>query len=223
MHHSTPFIYLHFLFFSALALPTTDTLPTNIIHRRCGTVGQFYNPTPADWQKYNVDVWLSSWIITHQSDISKNTAGFAGAFGQWTLGNPDWSCRDEGSTSNCDTDTVCDNRVLNDKGKDIRPAYYVLEGVSHLHTYFMNLGASLEVSAIAAALSKDSWALTFYNDKDVQSTTALKEILNAVGTIIGIGAAFAGLSGPIEGAVAGAGAALYGGAVGAATPLIGQQ
>ena len=114
--------------------------------------------------------------------------------GLWALGNPDWTCRDDGSDSNCDFDP-CDNRVLNDKGDEIREAYYVLESITRLHSYFTGLSEAFEVSAIFAALSKDSWATTFYKDKDVKSVNILKEILNAVGAVIGIGSAFAGLAG----------------------------
>jgi len=205
-----------------LALPTTDTSPALNVHRRCGTVSQFYGQTPADWQKNNVDQWLSGWVTNHSSDISSNTNGFAGAFGQWAIGNPDWSCRDDGSPSDCDFD-LCDNRVLNDKGKDIRPAYYVLESVNRLHSYFNGLSQAFEVSAIAAALKKDSWATTFYKDKDDKSAVVLKEMLNLMSTIVGVGASFAGLAGGGAGAAGGALSAIVGGAVGAAGPLVGTQ
>ena len=51
----------------------------------------------------------------------------------------------------------------------------------------------------------------------------LKEVLNAVQTIVGIGAAFAGLGGAAAGAAGGAASALFAGGVGAASPLLGQQ
>ena len=60
----------------------------------------------------------------------------------------------------------------------------------------MRLREAFAVSAIGAALSKDSWATTFYKDKDDKSVTALKEIFNVLSTVVGIGAAFAGLAGP---------------------------
>lgn len=222
MHHPLSFACLALLFSSASALPTTETSTALGLHRRCGTVSQFYGQTEADWQTYNTDSWLSTWVSNHTSDIQANSQGFAGAFGQWAIGNPDWSCRDDGSPSDCDLDP-CDNRVLNDKGNDIRPAYYVAESVNRLHSYFIGLSQSFEVSAIAAALSKDSWALTFYKDKDDKSATVLKEILNLVATIVGIGASFAGLIDPVVGAMAGAASAMVGGSYGAASPLIAQQ
>lgn len=112
---------------------------------------------------------------------------------------------------------------MNDKGGDIREAYYVLESITRLHSYFTGLSEAFEVSAIFAALSKDSWVTTFYKDKDVKSVGILREILNAVSAIVGIGSAFAGLAGSGAGAAGSALSALFTGGVGAATPLIGQQ
>ncbi|KAI4166226.1 MAG: hypothetical protein LQ342_000112 [Letrouitia transgressa] len=192
------------------------------LRRRCGPVSQYYNQKKTDWQQYGLDVWLDNWMIAHAGDIQTNSWGFAGAFGQWALGNPDWSCRDDGSDSDCDFN-ACDSRVLNRKKNETRQAYYVLESTNRLHAYFQGLSEAFSTAAIASALSKDEWALTFYKDKDDKSVTALKEILNAATTVVGIGTAFAGLAGPEAGAAASAGNALFAGLVGAATPLIGQH
>jgi hypothetical protein len=154
--------------------------------------------------------------------MSNSSAGFAGAFGQWAMGNPDWSCRDDGSDSDCDLQ-LCDNRVLNDRGDDIRSTYYVLESVNRLHTYFTGIGEAFTTTALGAALSKDSWATTFYKDKDDKSVGALKQVLTLVTTIVGVGASFAGLGGAAAGAVAGAGNALTNGAVGAANSVMPDQ
>ena len=229
---------------SVIALPAISEITKDVGHARiqprCGPVSSFYGQTPQDWVSNNLDTWLNTWITTNQANITANEYGFAGAFGQWAQGDPDWSCRDDGSSSDCDFDP-CDNRVLNDKGDQVREAYYVLEAVNKLHSYFTGLSQAFEVSSIFAALSKDEWAETFYKDKDDKSVTVLKEILNAVATVIGIGAAFAGLGGTAiaaaagaaaegaaaagAGASAGAGAAssLFGGGVSAAGAVIGQQ
>ena len=209
------------------ALPAVDVeVIREVVHRgihpRCGPVSAYYGQTSSDWVSNNLDSWLNDWWSAHQANITAGGSGFAGVWGLWALGNPDWTCRDDGSDSNCDFDP-CDNRVLNDKGDDIREAYYVLESITRLHSYFTGLSEAFEVSAIFAALSKDSWATTFYKDKDVKSVNVLKEILNAVGAVIGIGSAFAGLAGAGVGAAGSALGALFTGAVGAATPLIGQQ
>ena len=129
---------------------------------------------------------------------------------------------DDRSSSSCDFDP-CDNNVLNGKGNDIRQAYYVAESISRLHSYFVGLSQAFQVASIAAALSRDSWATTFYEDKDVKSVTVLREVLNAITTVIGIGTAFGGLEGPAAGAASSAVGAIFTGAAAVATPLIGQQ
>ena len=217
---------------SVLALPVSESditrqLVSHVrdargLRRRCGPVSAFYNQTQADWDKYNLDTWLTGWWDQHTTSMASNSMGFAGAFGEWAIGNPDWSCRDDGSSSDCDFDP-CDNNVLNDKGDAIRQAYYTMESVNRLHSYFVGLDEAFQVASISAALTKDSWATTFYKDKDVKSVAILKEVLNAVQTVVGIGAAFGGLAGPAAGAAGGAASALFAGGVGAASPLIGQQ
>ncbi|KAI2792241.1 hypothetical protein POX_b02278 [Penicillium oxalicum] len=202
--------------------PTTSNVSHSVV-RRCGSISQYFNPKAEDWNNNNIDTWLNTWWNDHTDLISSNTAGFAGAFGQWAIGNPDWSCRDDGSTSDCDLN-VCDNRVINDRGDDMRPTYYVLESVNRLHSYFLGVSQAFSTAALGAALSKDEWALTFYKDKDDKSVTVLKEILNVVTTIIGIGASFAGLAEvAAAGAVAGAASTLAGGANSAAGIVLGSH
>ncbi|PLB55528.1 hypothetical protein P170DRAFT_443287 [Aspergillus steynii IBT 23096] len=211
--------------FTAFALfAAVQAIPSHQPHlyKRCGPVQEFYNQNQGDWDTYNTTDWLNSWWDGHTDQVSSNTAGFAGAFGQWAMGNPDWSCSDSGSNTDCDLN-LCDNRVLNDKGDDIRPAYYVLESVNRLHTYFTGLGEAFTTTALGAALSKDEWALTFYKDKDAKSVTALKEALNAVTTIVDIGATFAGLGPAVGGAVAGAGSALLSGGIAAGNLVLGDH
>ncbi|KAJ5579994.1 uncharacterized protein N7459_005979 [Penicillium hispanicum] len=190
------------------------------LFRRCGAVGNYYDQQTSDWDTYNTGDWLNGWWDNNTDLMGNNTAGFAGAFGQWAMGNPDWSCRDDGSDSDCDL-KLCDNRVLNDRGSDVRPAYYVLESVNRLHTYFTGVSEAFTTAALGAALSKDSWATTFYKDKDDKSVTTLKEVLNLAATVVGIGAAFAGVADPAVGALAGAGSAIMTGAVGAAGVIVG--
>ncbi|KAL7622200.1 hypothetical protein AAE478_007703 [Parahypoxylon ruwenzoriense] len=119
--------------------------------------------------------------------------------------NPDWSYRDDGSSSSYDLD-LCDNRVINGRGNDIRQAYYMLEGVNRLHAYFMGLAQSFEVSAVASSLSKESWFQTFYHPKNNDKTiSTLREFLNAITTALSIGASFAGLGtgAALRGAISG--------------------
>ncbi|KAL8672116.1 MAG: hypothetical protein Q9168_003422 [Polycauliona sp. 1 TL-2023] len=225
MHYILYLPCLLVLYTSCLAIPLSVN-PSNraihTLHRRCGPASDFYNQKASDWDNNGLDAWLNTWWANHQSDISSNSKGFAGAFGRWAIGNPDWSCRDDGSDDDCDFNP-CDNNVLNAKGNETRQAYYVTESINRLHDYFNGLSQAFQSASIAAALSKDSWATTFYKDKDVKSVTALKEVLNALTAVVGAGAAFAGLGGPITGAAAGAGNALFAGAIGAVTPLLGQH
>ncbi|KAI4256543.1 MAG: hypothetical protein L6R42_006154 [Xanthoria sp. 1 TBL-2021] len=157
--------------------------------KRCGSVSAFYGQKAFDWDANDMDGWLNRLWSNHTASLSANSKGFAGAFGEWAMGNSDWFCRDDGSSSACDFNP-CDDRILNDKGNDTRQAYYTIESVNRLHPYFTGLGQSFQVASIGVALSTDTWATTFYRDKDVKSVTVLREILNALTSVIGIGAAF---------------------------------
>jgi hypothetical protein len=197
----------------ASAIPVVDSplAPSVPVHRRCGPVAEFYGQTAADWQTHNTDKWLFNWVKAHVWEISNHTHGFAGAFGQWALGNPDWSCRDDGSDSSCDLD-LCDNRVLNSRGDDMRNAYYVLEGINRLHSYFEGLGEAFQVSSIATALSKESWSVTFYEAEE-DTSKFLNNMLTAIASTIGVVAALAGLAGEGVGAAGAAFAAIANGAI----------
>lgn len=204
-----PFVLrsLIFLAASVYSLPQISDImspqPTNsatiassgsTLSARCGAVSAYYGQTVADWDAINMDSWLNGWWTNYSSAITANSYGFAGAFGDWAIGNPDFNCQSDGSTSDCVFDP-CDSRVLNNN-PDVQQAYYVMESLNRIHTYFTGLGQAFTTSAIAAALAKDEWAETFYRDKDDKAATVLKELLNLLGTIIGLVAAFAGL-GPI--------------------------
>ena len=175
----------------SLALPTAPDSP---LLQGCGAVSVYYGQKQQDWVAHNLDAWLNTWVGKHGAEIAANAAGFTGAFASWAVGNPNFDCRDDGSKSDCDFNP-CDIATLNSKGPEIREAYYVMESLNRIHTYFMGLREGFTVSAIASALSKDDWASTFYRDKDVKQVTALREVLNALAMVVGIGAAFAGLGG----------------------------
>lgn len=207
---------------SADTVKRSDLSPAYGLHRRCGPVAQFYGQKRSDWAKYDLDGWLEAWWTSHESDIASNSKGFAGAFGEWAIGHPDWSCRDDGSSDDCDF-YPCNNEILNAKGNETRQAYYTMESINRLHEYFAGLSEAFQIASIATALSKDSWATTFYKDKDLKSVTVLKEVLNAATVAVGGAAAFAGLAGVGAGVAAGAATALFAGGVGAASPLLGTQ
>ncbi|KAL9107589.1 MAG: hypothetical protein Q9227_007492 [Pyrenula ochraceoflavens] len=178
----------------------------------CGWVTQYYHQTPKDWVDHKVDAWLDNWWKKNADAMKQNPNGFAGAFGDYALRNPDWSCRDDGSSSNCDFE-LCDQPVLNGlggpdgKGLDLRPTYYVLQSVQNLHGYFIGLSQSFSTAAIAAALSKDKWALTFYKDKDDKSAGPLGTILNVITIVVATAACAFGVGGIVAGAVFAAAAA----------------
>jgi len=94
--------------------------------------------------------------------------------------------------------------VLNDKGKDLRQAYYVTEAVARLHSYFMGLRETFETATFNAAFAQDDWTLTF-NRNEGSDINAVRGILTGAQAIFGVGAAGASIAGPF---VAGAGGAL---------------
>lgn len=173
-------------------------------HPHC-PVKQFWTPNfpkPQDWVDNNIDGWLDTWFTINSKKIKD--LGFAKAWGLWALGTPDFTCHYDGSTSNCDFQASCDNGVLNDKGKDLRQAYYVTEAVARLHSYFMGLRETFETATFNAAFSQDDWTLTF-NRNEGSDINTVRDILTGAQAIFGVGAAGASIAGPF---VAGAGGAL---------------
>lgn len=118
------------------------------------------------------------------------------------LGNPDWCLN-----GNC-AFRPCDISVPTDNGDDLRHAYYVTESVSRLHSYFDDLSKAFTDDAIWAAFKKDEWSLTCRPDKD-KFDTATKAAVISAGFIVAVMFAFGGVLGPLEGAFAGSGAALW--------------
>ena len=157
----------------------------------CGAVSAYYGQTVADWDAINMDSWLNGWWTNYSSAIASNSYGFAGAFRNWAIGNPDFNCQTDGSTSDGDFNP-CDIVTMNNN-PDFQQVHYVMESLKRIHTYFTGLGQAFTTSATAAALAKDEWAETFYINKDDTAVTVLKESLNLLGTIMGLVGAFAGL------------------------------
>ncbi|KAI9827292.1 MAG: hypothetical protein M1832_005430 [Thelocarpon impressellum] len=174
---------------STSSAPSLPTRPPTNISDHCGPVAEYYDDTAVDWQSAGVGTWLNRWWDGNRADFPRS-GGFAPSFGTQYLGNPYWTCRDDGSPDSCSFDP-CDEPVLRNAGPDLQPAYLTLRSVRNLHNYFQGLSQSFQVSAIFAALAKDDWAYTFYKDKNDVSKTVLKEVFNAITTIIGVVAAFA--------------------------------
>ena len=206
--------------------PLIEEPPTalnqTITPRECGPVSKFYYQTPRDWVDHDTDKWLDRWIKSHHKEIRDNPAGFAGAFGMWALGNPDWSCRDDGSHRNCDFNP-CRDMILEGNELELRQAYYVLEAVTRLHDYYTGVREAFTVSTNYAALGLNKWVTTFYKDKDVDAGIFLKEVFNGFGTVFGMIAAFGALEGGPPAVSLGITSALSGGLSGAITPGLGQQ
>jgi hypothetical protein len=143
------------------------------------------------------DQFLQDWIAESNASIQSHsgTGGFVSAFSQYALGNSDATCRIDGST-NCNFD-IRNNPVINGLN-ETRNALYVLQSIENLHSYFVGLQQSLEMSALLSAFQIDAWTSTFYTQGDRQSAddasyhgiTALKEILGVLSTIVGAAAAF---------------------------------
>ncbi len=149
-------------------------------------------------------MWLNTWVNNNVGPIAANVYGFTGAFATWAIGNPDFSCRDDGSSGNCDFNP-CSNLILNAKGDDVPQTYYIMESLVGIHTYFTGLREAFTVSAIGAALSKDNWAMTFSKDKDDKSVIALREILNVLATTVAMICVLSGLGGIIGTSAPGSG------------------
>ncbi|THC91178.1 hypothetical protein EYZ11_009367 [Aspergillus tanneri] len=185
----------------------------------CGRVSQYYNPTPQSWQHANTDGWLNAWWTAHAAQRTGNSNGFTGAFGEWALGEPDWSCQISGNENNCNLNP-CDNQVLNGLGNGTQQAYYVAHAISNLHGYIRGLEDAFQSSAISSSYDQDAIVNNFWWDDNNWDPTVLKEVLGAIGTILGLGAAFAA---PAIATEVGAVSALYSGATGAANTAISQK
>ncbi|KAI9840402.1 MAG: hypothetical protein M1838_004072, partial [Thelocarpon superellum] len=157
----------------------------------CGPVASLFNQSVEAWNTANTGPWLDAWWAINEGTFNNTDGGFAAEFGRQFLGNPDWTCRDDGSGSDCDLDP-CGVAALNNAGADMAPAYYVLESTNRLHSYFAGLSQSLETSAIGAALATDSWTETFYTYKGAIDMSGLKELIGVLETLVGIAAAAAG-------------------------------
>ena len=106
-------------------------------------------------------------------------------------GNANFNCQDNGADDNCEV-SLCNNPVLNAAGSSMQPAYYILQSLAHFRGYFKALEAAFVNAGIQAALVKDSWAYTYYTDKDDFSTVDMRLLILGISTVMNIAAAFAG-------------------------------
>ena len=162
-------------------------------YKRCGPVAKYYNPTFLEWQNASIDTWLDNWWEAHLANITSHANGFAGAFAEFAIGNPDFSCK-MGSTTPCAFDP-CDVRVLNNQD-DVRAAYWVLKAVENFHSYYNTINQAYTQAAIQAALTKENWVATFWHDPK-KDATGIEFILDAIVPITSMLTAGAGFWGDL--------------------------
>jgi len=205
---------------------SSPPLAERTLAKRCGPVQGFFNPTADAWDKINTQDWLNNWWNNNSASFSDhNNQGFAGTLGLRFLGEPNFLCQDNGGQSNnCDLN-ACDNRVLNDAGQDIEPAYYSLLSVQNLANHYQGLQEAYMDSSLFAALSAPNWATQFYLQQPPLNDLFFKELFAAVSVIAGIASALAGGIGTVAGIIggtlataAGGGATAFNLHVGANTP-----
>ncbi|KAJ5360143.1 hypothetical protein N7517_009334 [Penicillium concentricum] len=188
----------------------------------CGAVGKYTEGASIEkWNQANTDAWLEKWWTVNVDKRKSNVHGFAGAFGQYALGQPGWSCQNNGNDGNCDM-PVCDNPKLNSLGNNTEEAYYVLQALNNLHGFFVGLDESFNIPAIVAAMDNDEIVNNFWYDENNWDPTLLKQLLNVLSALVAVVAgAFAApaLALAVAGAVPGllgSGSALVTGGVNAA-------
>ncbi|KAK4868241.1 hypothetical protein LT330_007439 [Penicillium expansum] len=190
----------------------------------CGPVGKFtQNPTIEKWNNAKTDDWLNNWWTENADQRTSSPYGFAGAFGQYALGQPGWSCQNNGNDANCDI-PVCNNPKINALGKSTEETYYVLQALNNLHGFFLGLEQSFNIAAVVSALDNDEIVNNFWHDENKWDPTALKEILNAIATVLGVAVAGLGapalsemMKGSLLPTIAGAASGMVSGGVGAAS------
>lgn len=162
------------------------SMPTNTttLQKRCGPIEIYYHGTSGEWTQYGIDSWLDKWWNDHPPWIQARE--FAAAFGEEALGNPDWTCLDDGSSYSCDFDT-CNQHILSRKDGEERQYYWVLESIKHLHITFMGTSEASQQSAITTAFGFPQWTDQFYNDKDTKAYDTLKGIFASLQTVVGLG------------------------------------
>lgn len=156
----------------------------------CERVKKFWKPTPKDWQGNDIDQKFQDWLGTHMRNNSERN--FESTWGEWALGNPEWSCSDDGSTS-CQMPGCTDFLLTEKDDDDLRLAYYVTLSLIHLHSYYMGLAESFRDGGILAALSKDQWEIDFYKDPlKEDGLTKAKTGLGVAGIVIAVLTTIAG-------------------------------
>ncbi|KAJ5178100.1 uncharacterized protein N7500_000799 [Penicillium coprophilum] len=131
----------------------------------CGPVAKYTeNRTLEKWNKAGTDDWLEKWWTVNAEKRESSSFGFAGAFGQYALGESEWSCQNTGSNTNCDL-SPCKQAKLNSLGNNTESAYYVLQSLVNLHGFFLGLEESFNIAAVVSALENDELVTNFWHDE----------------------------------------------------------
>ncbi|KXG52184.1 uncharacterized protein PGRI_084680 [Penicillium griseofulvum] len=179
----------------------------------CGPVSQYTeNRSPEKWNQANTDDWLNQWWTVNADKRTTHQDGFTGAFGEYALGQPGWSCQNNGNDANCEVQVrnnpelnglgsdanfevqPCGNPKLNSLGNNTEKAYYVLQAINNLHGFFLGLDQSFNIAAIVAALDNDEIVYNFWHDENNWDALAFKELLNAIAVVFAVAAV--GISAP---------------------------
>lgn len=177
----------------------------------CGNVSRFFGQTPQDWIAARTDQWLDRWWVDNQASFKYRSGGFAAVFGQQYMGNPDWSCKMDGSASNCDYNPCQDSAMLETAGLSTEPAYYVIESINRMHAYFKGLSGALQVSGIFSALQTGAWVETFWmSPKRGDAVLARLGAIAAITILAVASAAFAVVNPALSAVLAGVSAMFYG-------------
>jgi hypothetical protein len=181
----------------------------------CGNVSRFFGQTPEDWTRANTGAWLDRWWDDNSASFKYRTGGFAAVFGEQYLGNPDWTCRMDGSASNCDYNPCQDSGVLEQAGTSVEPAYYVIESINRFHAYFKGLSSALEVSGIFSALMTGSWVEKFWLSPKRGDPSMLRILAVFIIALVAVASAALAIAAPISSAVLAGVAGVFGGVYGA--------
>jgi hypothetical protein len=159
---------------------------------------------------------LDRWWNDNQPSFKYRTGGFAAVFGEQYLGNPDWTCRMDGSASNCDYNPCQDSGVLEQAGTSVEPAYYVIESINRFHAYFKGLSQALQVSGIFASLTSGQWVEKFWMSPKRGNPMMARIAAVLIITLVAVASAAVTFVAPVAAAVLAGGAAVFGGMYGVA-------
>ncbi|KAJ5436695.1 hypothetical protein N7445_007580 [Penicillium cf. griseofulvum] len=204
---------------AAVVLQAT-AIPHSPLYARDCPVAQYLTPEPTieNWNKAGTDTWLDKWWTEHADSRTTHVHGFAGAFGDYAVSKPNWSCQDNGNTDTCSVD-ACNNDKLNALGDDMEQAFYLMQALNNLHGFFIGLEQAFGTATDGITLDTDAIVNNFWHDENNWNALALKEILNMLSLLVGLfviglsAPAFAAVIGTVVPTLAAAGSTMFAGGV----------